>query len=341
MVAYPFYPSGPNVDAESGTSAFRLSGHQVLLDRFRGGGFARIGLAMFDYEPWLTAFVILGTILWVLESRREGLVQWFRRHGAVLILAGFFIPYSLVLGIYELTQERFLLPLMPILVCIAVQGASVAASRLSVRWGQLGLCTAIVNSLLLVPQCVLAVRVARAWRSPSTLDLTAQWFRDYVPAGSARSAIIFQLDLPLLRTASALNETRRLRLDPTRPWLVYQGQLPTNVLAEERYDLVTVPTGARDLEGFEANLPETISNWNADYIIVQARTVSSGFQIDAMRDYLKQSATCVARFSPYRDEELDRPFWYQHTPEGYGWWTGHLLSAVRTGPVVEVYSMRK
>jgi len=341
FIALATYPSGLH-DAESGGEPVAgLSGHRVLLDHFTGRGFANLALALRNYEPWLAPLAVVGLSIWL--ARRVTAHDLLRVRGReeLVVVAAFCVPYALVLGLYDDSAERFLLPLLPCAACAAAYAAASAAGWFASRVGASASAAAWVGTLVLAPQAFLAVRLARVYGAVDTLTLCARWIDANIPPGSARLAVLYTIDLPLVRTAQSLRENPRQRFEVTRPWVVYQTHLPPDTLAGQRYDLVTVPLASPSgVALFDSDLKACIASWHADYAIIQVHAVEGQSRSDSVRAPLRELGTLVARFSPYADPDEVRPFWYQHHPRSYGWWTGNLLRAHALGPVLEVYRMR-
>jgi hypothetical protein len=295
-----------------------------------------------DYEPVLVATALAGSLAYFAMRNREGEPAHPVARADLLVLGAFVVPYSTIIGLYDHSYERFLLPLLPLLILYVAWLLSSLVSRLRTQrlgrmaWGAGSALCGVVLAL----QAALGLRLALAYGASDTLTQCAGWIRESIPPGSARIAVLFQLDLPLLRTRAALETTPRLAIEPTRPWLRYQWSLSPDVLEEERYGLFTAPGSSVALQEFLQDMPVSMREWDADYVIVMARTIASRFDLDQAREHLRRSARLVARFSPYGSGGGDQAFWYERGPRHQGWWTAHLLRAKCTGPVVEVYATR-
>jgi 4-amino-4-deoxy-L-arabinose transferase-like glycosyltransferase len=345
LIALLAYPGGlPGIEARPDGPAGRsasISGHAVFLDHFNGRGFGTMARAMWDYEPWLGALAVAGFSLWLSRRLRSSDLLGVRGREELIVVAAWCVPYALVVGIYDDSYERFVIPLLPCAAILAASAASIGAKWLTARVGGRSFAAALIAALVLGPQVFLAVRLARAWGARDTLTRCAQWIRANVRPGSARMAIVYTTDVPLLRTSASLRENARQLLDVMQPWLVYQAGLSAEVLSDERYDIVTVPCGgAAGLDLFRSDLPRSMASWRADYVITMVYPPSSRFGVDAVRTRLQENATRVAWFSPYEDEACEEPFWYQQDPRAHGWWTGLLLRSRGFGPVMEVYRVR-
>ncbi len=348
LIAIATYPRGfGGVQSTSWGEQAELSGHHVFMQQFSGGGFPILALALKDYEPWMTAVGAVGAFLWIVCRWRARDLLRVRGNEALWVIAAWCVPYAIAIGMYDISYERFLIPLLPLFACSAaylvasVSGLVGASTRTPV------LASSLAAALALAPQAYVAVRLARAMGATDTITQSAHWIRANIPPGSARLAVFNTIDLPLLRTEVALRDAVGDLVDVTRPWLVYQQKLDPSVLASERYDMVTVPRGGRvGIELFRKDLPACVASWNADYVILEVYTSGRRANIAAMRALLQRTATRVARFSPYADDDGlesadQQPFGYSHNRFGPdGWWTGHLLHADGFGPVVEVYRMR-
>jgi hypothetical protein len=251
------------------------------------------------------------------------------------------VPYALVIGAYDVTYERFALPVLPCLALLAAFGAATVARRIRVRPPARSIVIAGIGALVLVPEIVSGLLLARAMGTTDTVMRCAQWIERDIPPGSARIAVFNTLDLPLLRTDASLHENEGQIVDLARPWLEYQGRLAPDLFASARYEIVTVPErNPRNIALFQSDLAACVADWRADYVVLEVHTPGRRARFAALRDHLQRAGERVARFSPYTDPADDQPFAYTEDRFGrFGWWTGHLLHADGFGPVVEVYRL--
>jgi len=114
------------------------------------------------------------------EAERE-------RRRDVLVCLGYVLPYVAVFGLYDLTFERFALPLVPFL-------AVAAACALSALWSRIPERRRSVYAAATGAAAVLALPALGTWRlgsfrsQPDTFELAARWLEEHaVPAASACS----------------------------------------------------------------------------------------------------------------------------------------------------------
>jgi hypothetical protein len=328
------------VSASASSGIVTLSGHTINLDHFRGSGYWKGARALFDFEPWLTLLAVTGLVLFAARWRSTlRSIDGAKKRDA-LVVAAWCVPYALVCGLYNNSFERFFLPLVPMLAIAAAYGCAVITHTLVHRLARPAIAAAAVFALAMTPQALAAGRLAQAWSREGTLELCADWIRHNVPPGSARIALFHTIDLPLLRTAESLHANALRFFQSWRPWMRHQARLESDEHADERYDLVTVPGGAPgEASRFARDAAGSMKGWQARYVVVELGRPGMYPNCAQLVEVLRTTATCVARFSPYRDDTLEAPFVFEQVPQVQGWWTGRLWKACGFGPVVEVYRL--
>ena len=331
-VFYPFQfrSAGPGaglqVEERGQESVLDLSGHFVALEQFDGGGFAEVLGGLVSYDPVLSLLGALGLA--------AAAIGWARRRTAgprgrdVAVLAAYAVPYLLVIGAYGKSAERFALPLIPFVACLAAY----AVARLP---GPGGLRLA-VGALALGASAVLAWKMGAVRAAPDTYARTASWALEHVDPGERMIAVLdpFQ-DLPLARTEEALAAGADWKW--TSPWFRYQARLPAAIPGAR--DL-RVASGVRPAQ-LERDPLGALRGLGARWVVVEL-TPGGGMRSStqrAVREALLAKAERVHRESPMAQDDggAQRVFVRQVS------WRPlvvlHWLAARCTGPTLEVYRL--
>lgn len=177
---------------------------RALLDERQHMAFGHFGLggglAIFEYaREWFTT--LMGWPLGV--ASLAGLV-WFaaRRRAWALVLAGFFLPYVLIIGSWRTQAERYLIPLVPVAVVAAAALAitivdAVAARRTRPRAatnddgesaagpGRAAVSLGFVLAILVLGGPLTpGLPAVYASRKTDTRSLARRWIEAEVPSGS-------------------------------------------------------------------------------------------------------------------------------------------------------------
>lgn len=332
-VAYPFlFAASAGEDAAvlaAGDRRLDFSGHKVFLDQFSGRGFGALARALANYDPVLSCAACAGAITALFAARK--LARELDRRALVVVTA-FALPYALVVGLYDLTYERFVLPLVPLL---AVAGGFAVERVRSARW------RAFAASVLVVAALVPSARLAHVHAQRDTQSALADW----VAARSARDArplwLAPSLDVPLVRDGASL----ALVTDPSSPkstvWLRYQAALSATDRAGVGRPIATL--FARDLAAAQlaTEAPDVfLDGLGRSWIAMRPDLSSQRPPLRSMHAALRARAKLVARFSPYASEDETRPFDYTDDwQKRRRWWFALLWLAKRPGPVIEVFEL--
>ena len=325
---YPFHFTGGEVievEERARDPVLDLSGHAVRFDRFDGTGFYRSLGWLYSYDPVLLVLAAAGSVAALLRARRSPGPG--RRRSLVVALA-FAVPYVVAIGLYGRTPERFLLPLLPFLACLA--GAALPARA---RW------LAIV---LVLPPLGLAWRLGTVRSVPDTYARAALWLEEHADREADRVALILDpnQDLPLLHSAEALAHNADWTW--ASRWVAYQRGL--DGAPEGSWDL-RVP----DLQGLEGRSTQdlvaaplaVLGELGATHAVVEL--VSKGARSDVqrrIREALADGAERLHRVSPLEPDpgKHDRLLCVSLAP-----WQRPLflrvLEARSMGPTLEVYRL--
>ncbi len=128
LAFWPFlYEPSPEGEWREGES-YRFP-HRVERNWFDAGGFAKNAQFLWDYDPLIAALVLVALVA-VLVQRRNIL-----RNPNTLLAMVFALPYVTLIGAFQKTFPRFLLPLLPCLVIAAAYPLDLWVSRLRGRAG--------------------------------------------------------------------------------------------------------------------------------------------------------------------------------------------------------------
>lgn len=220
-LAYPFLGETPPTPPDGALDAdVVVSGHDVRFDRFRGGGFAVVGRALLEVDPVLAALAALG-LGWLAVACGSSTPS---RRRSALVVAGFGLPYLVAIGLYDLTFERFALPLWPLLAVLAAHGVARTARALGARRSA-ALALALVA---LAPPTAFAVQRLRLALAPDTYELAAvQLAAELDPAdGVLLLTTSSLLPLPMIEVAGRDEPWSGLSAMPWRDHLLAHPPVP-------------------------------------------------------------------------------------------------------------------
>ncbi len=322
--AWLFYVWQVGVDG----SDVHVSGHVVMLHLFNGGGFRKILDALVGYDPWLAGLACAGALL----ALHQFFTSMRRLDADLVVILAHAVPYLVVIGLYERTYQRFLLPLLPYLACLAAYTV-LRASRLRPRIG-----AAIVAIFLVAPMLLSPLRLVRLRKEADTGARAAEWVRENVEADE-RVFVLPTLDLPLRRSPAALAALPEVGTRMS-PWLDAQvnGELSPN--PHQTFEIHTMPIPADDSRARILEEPEQyVGALGAQIAVVEVFDEAHRPVLAAIRRALAQSARLAVRIAP--DDTSSMPLSYQddELPERVPW-AWRAMRARSYGPVIEVYDLR-
>lgn len=320
-----------------------VSGHQIFLGMFNGQGFTILFDTLRSFEPLLLGSLALAAVVALgLRTRGERATEGGMGSARdTLVVLSFALPYLLVTGLYERNYERFVLPLLPYLACLATLGVVgalrlLAPVRTEARTGALSLGVALV---VLAFPTYSALRLSSVRAAPTTIERTADWVREHV-APDERVLLFPEIDLPLLRRDEGLvfwgarTTGRRFGF---LPWSRYQAENQPRPTGEPAFDLVW-----SDLGRFLGGPVQYLTERECDLVILEVfaenRTSKAATRA---REQVREACELLVRISPDSDPQYsDHPLGFQNeTTPGVRnpSFTGRVLQADGTGPVIEVY----
>jgi hypothetical protein len=346
---YPFvFTGGPPAPAETAEepngSWIVVSGHGIDLARLNGSGFVVILETLISFEPVALGFGLVGLIALLVRARKSNAPARVDR-GDLWVVLAYVVPYTCAVGIYALSYERFVMPLVPFLAILAAVGARALAdlaTRLATSANARRALHGLVATLVLAPAVALAWKLGSVRTVPDTYQQAAAWIAGHCEPERDRIDVLPYLDLPLFYADDAMQQNVDARKDLY--WLMWQSRLRPEQRAGKRY-AIYVPKGAKETrEAFGHEPLAYLRSQGVDYVVLQQ--VSEEFRYKVMQRTaaaLHDGAQLVARLTPlehdtgeaaklaigYSTSAFVRPFFV------------HLLSLRSEGPTLEIYSLAK
>lgn len=370
-VFYPFHFSGARV-GRIGTEASRMNvgGHVVDLKMFDGRGFATVARTAWEYDPVLTVLALVGVAFGLASL----VVRWRERaagaatpcaagpaprgpssagHVAIdaaerrlardriWIVLAFVVPYSIVIGLYARTYQRFCTPLVP----FAAVAAAYAAWRLFTAARRHGRIAAAASATAIGGVC--AFQAFAAWKlvharaQVDTIREAAAWIEANVDP-ARKITVLPTIELPMLQSQLARNANRESNMDVRFPWFTYLWQLEPEAFAEQTWNTYTMPLATEPRRAAaRADTAAFVASLQADYAVVEVFSRGRFPLLSAIRVELAKAGTLEARIVPDGvDRGEDLPFVYQDDEYPYTTpWFARTLGLRAVGPVIEIYKL--
>lgn len=230
-----------------------------------------------------------------------GRALWKRRT-ADLVLLVFLVPFLFLLSGVRITFPRYVLPVLPVLLVLAAETATVLFDRLSFRswWVKASVGTALL-ALAITPSFANALRFDRVAARADTRVLASRWIAENV-APRTRILVCSGYGAPVI------NEDRR------RP--------PAYVVEE-----------------LDCRRPLDLEGSGASYLVTHEHEELSGFsRIDpSLGSWLGENAKLAVRLSPYRRGADGNPVFYP-SDAFYIPFAG-FEAVTRGGPLVRIWRL--
>ncbi|HEV8114555.1 MAG TPA: hypothetical protein VGR31_17435 [Planctomycetota bacterium] len=290
--AFAFYPGLPYVDAHGVHLGPDQGGaHWIQPSLANLGGIPALTRLLWEHDPLLLALAPIGAIVaFVAVRRRRALADAGERLDLAVVLA-YVVPYAGVLALDPNVHDRFLLPLIPYLACLAA-----AALAWLFAGAHRAVALAAGAALVAVP-LVVASCFARTAASPDTLERAADWIRREVDP-KERILTTPGTVLPLLVEADTLREDLEDPTELTLPWIAYQRLLPPTRGGDRGWKLRLLPVARRfdphnlDVERAKAWIRET----GADLVLVEdSQRIRSLYSGDAIERAARELGELVYR----------------------------------------------
>ena len=343
---FAFYPflfdraqtADPRLAVEEG--GVQQGYHTVNFADFNGRGFLTVWHTLWSFEPVLLCASALALALLLHACLRRRLSGSSTRAELFVVLA-YALPYLFVIGMYERTFERFVLPLIPYCACLAAWGMSRVFGSLADR-PRLALACA---SLVLALPTFVAARLSWLHQRQDSTELAAQWLSEELQPEAGRMLLMPRLDLPLFRSQRELDEGGVELAKPwVYPWVHYQLGLAPDRWTGQRYRMGPLPmyTGTfwNDLRGDPALALQAL---DVAYVLFgtwsDGRETQQGLRI---LEGLGQVGERVARFAPFEDHDgVGRPLWFQETESTSTPFFLAVLRAKFCGPAIEIFRLKR
>ena len=346
-IAYPFHfddRAGGGTAMESDGRTLTLAGHTIHLSKLTGRGFWILGGSFALFDPALTLLAVGGALAGLAHMLRARDEAARERRRDVWVVLGYALPYLLVFGIYDLTFERFGLPLIPLLAvaaaCAVERIADLAARLLASTPAKVAGAT-----------LVLALPTAAAWKlgtlrsEPDTYELAARWLEERALPSDAKVLLLQNFDLPVSYSTAALRELpdtsslywtlvqkRALRTDEDRPGLrIVRQRQP--VLDED----------GEEVEPAERVTPEWLEREGVRFVVAlqASRGLRDPASLDLVRALRKRGKRALL-LSPF-GEQPQREKGERELDLGFGVTEmGTALQVLRTqtyGPQLEIFEL--
>jgi hypothetical protein len=320
---------------ENGT--IYLANHHLNTEMFDlYSGFVDSLSALWRWDPTFLVLLALAAGSWV-AARASGVRS--ENRGDLRVALAFVVPYSLLIGIYTRTYERFLLPLYPFLACAAAWGAARLVARAPARMR-----TALAGVFVLALFVPGYVSSRWAWlrSEPDTCELVGQWVLENVEPGAERIFVFPPWDLPISRLDSSLRlESGRRRTSSFSQWNRYQIKLDESERPPPLHDVrwFVLDASAPDIEQPEG-MREFLDRLGPGIYVIQVAVGGRSSRFDpVLRAELQRRGTLELRISPDPDPYFsDHPLMDEDEEvEDWPYVFTRVLRAHAVGPVLEVY----
>lgn len=343
VLFYPFlFMTGVTGEIGKHNSMIRLQGHLIDLTLFNGAGFRTIARSAWEYDPLISVLGVLGVCIGIGEmwSRRRSIARASRDE--VWVVLAYVVPYAIVIGMYDRTYQRFVLPLVPFACVIAAYALcrSVCFAARFGDWPRRAASVAVVG--------VLAFQAASAWRladvrsEPSTISQAARWIEGHVP-GDARISVVPMMELPLQYTPSAFQASSLVQNDARFMWFRHLRDIGSAAFEGRLWNIHAMNLALTEArEQLHADSDAYVRSLAADYVVIPVAASSYRWVPVRVREAAARLGERVVRISPDAvdvGEDLD----FAHQDDDYARTTSWFARAWKVrcvGPVVEIYKLR-
>lgn len=339
---YPFLFEGHAKDGVGvdGEGTLALSRHQVFLKLFNGRGFEVVWKSLEEYDPLLSASALFGIcvggIAIVVGRKRLGP----ERSADLAIVLAYVLPYLVVIGLYQRTYQRFVLPLVPFLAIVAAYGLFATARLLGRRFASIAGVFAVA---LASAQFAWSYRLGTVRAAQDTIEEAAVWLAANANPVTDRIDVMPGLDLPLVRTPASIERDARQKDEQNAPWFRHLCDARTPPIDAPQYDIAWMNLiTAEERERAHSEAYGFARALTGRFAVVTAWPEGSRPALRAVREGLAGQYELVARFNPDDpDVGEDVPLVHQDDELPYTTpWALRILGARCVGPSVEIYRLR-
>jgi hypothetical protein len=258
------------------------------------------------------------------------------------VVLSYAVPYFCALGMFHDTFERFLLPLLPYLACLAGFAAVRAVDLLTKalrRPAPAPILTGVVAAASLAFPVYAVLRFATVRDAPDTVRQAARWIRDHADPNEGSILVTPAVTLPLFHQPD--------RIDVKEPrfefgvWTRYQAKLPWPSARGPLYPFINLSSSlaAKD-PGNDLRLAEKIlEDAHPAYAVLETSPRIRQFPLmGAIRKSVTARADLVFSAESEPNAAPDaRPLGYQDMDN----MLARLLRVRCFGPRIEIWRFRK
>jgi hypothetical protein len=335
-------PPPPNPGAP-GKSILDVSGHLVSLDRFRGGGFRVMFETLWSYDPVIFFTSLLGLAVALVALARRGVALEIGRRKDLAIALSFALPYFVVVGMYDLSLERFTMPLLPYFACLATFGVATLLGALARKIGEVSAAKKIVSATAAILPAVALVpdwHLGTVREAPDTFARAAACLEKSARPREDRIVIVPSLDLPLLHGEASLRENAK---HPMRSnWVRYQMQLGPGERVGPEYEVYVSPKSIAEAQReLESDPMAYFRDAGARYVVLAVEADATGL-LARVRDVVRTNAELVCRVTPRaHDDGSTTVFLYRYLSDPWQLpFFRFVMQMECTGNTLEVYRLR-
>ena len=336
----------------AGGESLRQGGHQVDLAEFNGAGFARMTLALWSYEPVLLVLAVAGLLLLLRRKPLQGTRARPYAAPDMHVLLAFVLPFVLVNGTFARFDQRFALPLLPYLACLAAfaveQSWHALRAHAPSATARRILATSGIALLLALPAAA-AARLVELRSQPDTILQATRWLEQRLVPGRDRIAVMMAVDLPLFHQerSMVLNDelAPEVNIFPRfTHWYRYQREVQRrhsgSPFPHARWDLVWItPLNV----SFERGLVTRLGDERpADYVIIERYpAVRENPGCSGVEHQVRRLGELMATFSCYTDGCKEAMHLEYEGPRPHATldMTRTLRACERLGPCIQIYRM--
>lgn len=258
-------------------------------------------------------------------------------------MASFAVPYFVIVGLYDLSLERFVLPLLPICACLSAYGVGYLLERAAARFAAASVArrilpatAGILPALALVP----AWQLGNVRSAPDTFARAAACIEKNARPREDRIVIVPSLDLPLLHGEESLRENAK---HPMRSnWVRYQMQLGSDERSGPDFEVYVSPKSIPEAQrALQSDPMGYFGEIGARYVVL-AIDADPTQLLGRVRQVLRANGELVCRESPQVDDDgggTNFFYRYQTNPWKYPFFR-FVMRMKCMGSTLEVYRLR-
>ena len=340
-LAYPFHfddRAGSAGEYDTGAETMWMGGHALYTERFHARGFGVLWSTFAGFDPWLLALFLLSLATFLAALLRGRVDRSRASNSPAWICLGYAAPFVLVFGVYDMTYDRFVLPLIPLVAVLVAW----AASR---TWTALRESARGPRSAVALVALTVAPSLGASWHlgtlrdREDTFESAARWLERNAKPGEDRILLLQNIDLPLAYTTeslAALNDSQTLF------WTAFQRTLPAELQSSAAFHVARPP---RKDEGSEADAdyltPRNLRAQGFRYVVSMPPRrggVNDAEAVESLKA-LRKGLQKVATFAPAGEEERRTrapDFGFGVTESSTVW---NLLTIRAFGPRIEIFEL--